>query len=73
MGKVEQVDSIMLHVRGGDAVIGIIAAILDRLQARAIDAQSGEFFDETAAANNLGSWRAYRDEVISRPSCDPST
>jgi hypothetical protein len=67
IGTAEQVDSIMLHVRGGDAAIAVITAILDRLNARALDMQTGEPFDETTAARSLSAWRAYRDHVAGPP------
>jgi hypothetical protein len=73
MAQDEQVDSIMLHVRGGDAAIGLIAAILDQLHARALDIQTGQVFEETTAAASLDAWRAYRDRVISPGRSQPPT
>jgi hypothetical protein len=67
MGTDGQVGSVMLHVRGGDGAIALIAEILDRLNARALDIQTGEVLEETAAATSLAAWRSYRDHVISQP------
>lgn len=64
MGKEEVVDSIMLHVRGGGAAAGLVADLLDYLGLRAIDVQSGDFFDRSAAGESFAAWRSYRDSVI---------
>ena len=54
----------MLHVRGGDGAIAAVTAILHRLELRAIDLQSSEFFDPSSASESFDSWRAYRDQVV---------
>jgi hypothetical protein len=64
MGQSEVVDSIMLHVRGGDTAVGLVADLLARLDLRAIDCSEGDFFDESAAVDSLAAWRAYRDRVV---------
>lgn len=64
MGQSEVVDSIMLHVRGGDAAVGLVAEVLARLEMRAIDCSEGEFFDQSVSVDSLGAWRAYRDRVV---------
>lgn len=54
-----------LHVRGGEVVTGVIAAILDRLDLRAIDPESDTgLFDCEAAEGSLRKWQAYRDQVV---------
>jgi hypothetical protein len=67
MGSKEPVESITLHVRGGDAAIGLIADILDRLNTRALDIQTGEMLDKNSAVTSLTAWRAYRDQVVNPP------
>jgi len=67
MGNAEQTDSVMLHVRRGQGAVALIAEILDRLNARALDIQTGEVFQETTAATSFGAWRAYRDRAINQP------
>lgn len=67
MGKDDQVDSVMLHVRGGQGAVALIADILDQLNARALDIQTGEIFGETTAATSFAAWRAYRDRIINQP------
>lgn len=62
----EIVDSIMLHVRGGDSAVAFIAALLDRLGRRAIDCSEGSFFDPSASEQSLRAWRDFRDRVIER-------
>jgi hypothetical protein len=58
IGTAEMVESVMLHVRGGDDSIGLIADILDRLNVEALDMsardiQTGEMFDRGTATNRL--------------------
>jgi hypothetical protein len=60
----EIVDSIMLHVRGGDSAVDFIAALLDRLGRRAIDCSEGSLFDPSASEQSFRAWRDFRDRVI---------
>jgi hypothetical protein len=64
MGQSEVVDSVMLHVRGGNAAVELVARLLARLELRAIDCSAGEFFDQSAAGASFAAWRAYRDDVV---------
>ena len=54
-----------LHVRGGDGAAEAVAAILERLQLRAIDMQTGEFFVAgEKARESLSKWRDFRDRAL---------
>jgi hypothetical protein len=64
LGHDELVDSFALHVRGGDAVVARVAAILDALGLRAGDASSGDFFKRDAALDSFRRWRNYRDRMM---------
>ena len=64
MGRDEAVDSIMLHVRGGEAAIPFLAGLLQHLGLRAIDCAGGDFFDPTSSAQSLRDWQDYRDRVV---------
>jgi len=66
MGSDSICDSIMLHVREGGEPATIIAAVLDRLKLRAIDCQTGEFFDVEPAKASFNSWQQYRDQIVGR-------
>jgi hypothetical protein len=67
MGAAEEVDSIGLHVRGGDLVVGLIADLLDQLKVRALDPQSDTgIFQRDEAVASLRRWREYRDQVVGR-------
>jgi hypothetical protein len=68
MGDEEDCSSFAFHVRGDDAAAGIIAAILDHLRLRALDASRGDFFapGEQAVAS-FRRWRQYRDHVAKQP------
>ncbi len=66
--NIEQEDpctSFGLHVRGGDAALGAVAAILDRLGFRALDASEGGIFSaDQASVESFGKWRDYRNQVV---------
>ena len=59
IGEVEKCNGFALHVRGGELAVPVIAAILDHLNLRGIDAQAGEFFQ--AGPEALESFRMWRD------------
>jgi hypothetical protein len=62
IGAKEECDGFALHVRGGDAVVGVIAAILNHLDLRALDSQTGEFFVAgPEALESFRKWRAFRE------------
>jgi hypothetical protein len=64
MGTDALVDSLMLHVRGGDSAVDFITALLHHLGLRAIDCSKGDFFEPSAAVQSLTAWRHFRDRVI---------
>jgi hypothetical protein len=64
MGDEDVCSVITLMIRGGGSPTPLVGALLDRLQLRAIDCQSGEFFDVDAARASFGSWQRYRDQVV---------
>jgi hypothetical protein len=64
MGDSQIVDSIALHVRGGDPAAGAVADIITHLELRAVDSSTGDFFDPAAAVESLRAWRAFRDRAI---------
>jgi hypothetical protein len=64
LGQEEDCRGFALHVRGGDVAVGAVAAILRRLNLRALDSQSGEFFSaDNNAIESFRQWRQYRDQV----------
>jgi hypothetical protein len=67
IGAQQQCQSFAFHVRGGDEAAGAIAAILEHLNLRALDSQTGEFFapGPTALAS-FRRWRAYRHRVTGK-------
>jgi hypothetical protein len=65
IGKSEICKGFALHVRGGDEAVAVVAAILDHLDLRALDGQTGEFFTPgPEALDSFRRWRAFRDRVI---------
>jgi hypothetical protein len=67
LGEDEECTGFALHVRGGDAVVSVIAAILAHLDLRALDSQTGDFFVAgPEALKSFQKWRAYRDQVVNK-------
>lgn len=65
IGAGEECRGFAFHVRGGDAAVGVVAAILQHLNLRALDAQTGDFFVAGEdAMESFRKWRAYRDQVL---------
>lgn len=67
MGATEDCSGFAFHVRGGELALGIVAVILEALNLRALDPQSGELFVAPTGANeSVRRWRAYRDRAVKR-------
>ena len=64
LGKDEECKHFALHVRGADTAAGAVAAILEHLNLRALDSQTGDFFVAGAAAvASFRKWRAYHSNL----------
>jgi hypothetical protein len=69
IGKKEPLTGFVFHVRGGDPAVGLIAAILGRLNLRAFDPGSVTgIFDPATAGDSLARWQQFRDQVIAQRS-----
>lgn len=66
MGEDETMDGFALHVRGGDAAVESISVILEATGLRALDSESGEFFDCNEAYRSLEGFTAYVAQVLNR-------
>jgi hypothetical protein len=67
IGANEDCGGFALHVRGSDAAIGAVEAILQHLGLRALDSQNGDFFTAgPEAIDSFRKWRAYRDQVVEK-------
>lgn len=66
VGDGDPVESIMLHVRGGDGALAVIRQVAAALGRPAIDCGAGTVidFDAPDAAEGLHAWREYRDRVV---------
>jgi hypothetical protein len=64
IGEDETVDSFAIHSRGATDDAITIAMILDRLNLRALDAGTGDFFSLEKC--DVEGWKRYRDQVIGR-------
>ncbi|MGL4302532.1 MAG: hypothetical protein ACRCS5_07485 [Sphingomonas sp.] len=72
IGPETECNGIMLHVRGGEGAVEAVTAIFDHLQFRAIDLQTGDFFEPRRAMSSFEKWTQYRDQVTtSQPSPPP--
>jgi hypothetical protein len=64
LGPEETCQSFAFHVRGGDTAVGVVAAILQRLNLRALDSQTEGFFvADESALESFRRWKQYRDDV----------
>ena len=72
MGAEEICDGFMLHVRGGGSAMETVADLLQHLQLRGIDCQTGDFFSIEAAKGSFAQWQAYRDRVIGQSDENPA-
>ena len=70
VGQEETTDSVMLHVRGGGSAMALIARLLNGQNWRAIDCQTGEFFEAEESNESFMRWQRYRDQVISDKSSE---
>ena len=66
MGKEEECKDFALHVRGGAGAVGAVAAILEKLNLRALDSASetGFFVAGEESVESFKRWADYRDSVI---------
>lgn len=72
MGAEEICDGFMLHVRGGGSAMETVARLLEGLQLRGFDCQTGEFFSIEAARGSFGQWQAYRDRDTNHSDENPA-
>lgn len=65
--KDDSVQSLALHVRARDAIVGGILQLCERLGCQAIDLSDSSFLDQSEhPAAGLAKWREYRDQVIAK-------
>lgn len=66
IGAAEVCDSIMLHVRGSGSVTSTLVRLLSALNLRAIDCQTGDFFQPEESDASFQAWSEYRNRVIQK-------
>ncbi len=71
IGPETECNGIMLHVRGSEGAVEAVTAILDHLQFRAIDLQTGDFFEPRQATSSFEKQTEYRDQVITSQASQP--
>lgn len=64
IGEKEPCDTFMLHVRGGQSAFPAVASILKAVGVRAIDCQTGEFYNDSAGKKSFSDWHEFRDKVV---------
>src|SRR5690242_1452418 len=60
----QELNSIAVHVHGGERSSACVAAIVKATGLQAIDTATGEFFDVDAPEHGFKQWSAYRDHVL---------
>ncbi|MGH7940815.1 MAG: hypothetical protein ACREFR_07090 [Limisphaerales bacterium] len=66
LGDHEIVRDFAFHIRGSEASAACVADILRHLNLRAVDAESGEFFDMNRAADGIQKWKECREQILSK-------
>jgi hypothetical protein len=65
VGKDDPVLSLALHVRAGEAVVGGILQLCERMGCQAIDLTDSSFLDQSEHPEaSLRQWQKYRDHVL---------
>ena len=65
LGNEDPIDTVMLHVRGGDEAVQLIQTICEASGWRAYDTSTGELMDfEDEPARGIRAWRAFHDRVV---------
>jgi hypothetical protein len=65
MGRDDPVESITFHVRGtGDEALALVARVLEHLDLRAVDVQSGDLFAAPSAGQSFKAWQEFRDDAL---------
>lgn len=65
IGDTDPVQGFAFHIRGSDASVGVVAAVLARLGLRAFDPGSDTgFFDAATASASLERWMAFRERAL---------
>lgn len=64
MGPEEEVQSIMLHIRGGDTVIDVLRTIHNETGWKLIGDEEGIMDFDNHPEKGLQQWREYRDQVM---------
>jgi hypothetical protein len=66
LGDHEIVRDFAFHIRGAEASAACVAEILRHLNLRAVDSESGEFFDLDRTNDGVQEWKAYREQALSQ-------
>jgi hypothetical protein len=66
VGDESPVDTVMLHVRGGDEALPAVQRLAETLRAAAFDCSSGDLIDfsSPSAGDGFKAWRGFRNRVI---------
>jgi len=66
LGDHEIVRDFAFHIRGSEASAACVADILRHLKLRAVDSQSGEFFELDRTADGVEKWKACREQILAQ-------
>lgn len=67
VGKDDPVQSLGLHVRANEGIVGGILDLCERMDCQVVDLSCGSFLDRSEQpAAGLIKWREYRDQVIGK-------
>jgi hypothetical protein len=66
LGNEEIISSFALHVRGNELAIPFIGQVLSKLNLRAADGSSGDFFDIEKSNLDMRKWIDFRNEILKK-------
>ena len=65
VGSEDPIESIMLHVRGGEAAVDCVNRLIKHLEVRALDTTTGKLIDPDGHTDGMRLWREFRDQILS--------
>ena len=69
-GNDDPVKSVVLSLRGGEAMVAVVHQVAELFGCRAYDCSTGDFLVPGEPAEGFSKWRGYRDQVLRRDRVD---
>ncbi|WP_430965274.1 hypothetical protein [Spongiimicrobium sp. 2-473A-2-J] len=66
MGDSEALNGFVMHIKGSELAIPCIGNILDRLNLKAADGSTPDFFDVQKSKEGMSKWIEYRNSILKK-------